>query len=134
MAGCSSTDSAEPSRSPKSSESSIAPSSVSVEPKKATTIEEVWAKMGCTQGQMILPVNPGTGMTRNGVCSPHGNDSKNAFFYEFPSEARATEWLKSGGLQIGPTEAVFTAGSVVVLVTDAASAKELAAVFTPHTG
>ena len=63
--------------------------------------------------------------------SPYG---KLAFFYEFPSEEQATQWLQSGELEVGPTDAVYPAGSVVILARDAATAKELAAMFTPYTG
>lgn len=78
---------------------------------------------------MILPGGSAPG-PRNGVCTSHG---QSVFFYEFPSELAADHWLKSGGLEIGPTDAVYTAGPVVILATDAATSKDLAALFKPYT-
>jgi hypothetical protein len=130
LTGCSSTNSDQPSKPRDSTASATAQQPSSTEPAKANTIEDVWAQIGCTRSQHIQPSNS-PGGTRDGWCSAHGD--KLTFFYEFPSAEQATQWLKTGQLSIGPTDAVFTDGAVVILATDAATANDLAARYTPYT-
>lgn len=129
LAGCSSNEPAQPSK-PSQSSSALA-GAQSNTLAKPTTIEDVWAQMGCVQAQQILPNSsdapPGT---RTGICRLH---QQLAFFYEFPSAELATQSLKSGKPQVGPQDAVYLAGSVVIVASDAATAKDLAAMYPPYT-
>ncbi|MDY6869256.1 MAG: hypothetical protein SV966_01315 [Actinomycetota bacterium] len=136
LAGCSSSEQSESSASsstaPTSSvATSSAPSSSSAAPAQPTTIEQVWSQIGCTRSTQILPSNSPTG-TRNGYCVLYGKEG--VFFYEFASDQQAQEWLRSGELEIGANDAVYNAGSVIVLAQDAATARKLAGLYPPYSG
>lgn len=103
----------------------------------AATIQEVWAEIGCKENDPlgsrgILDRSPPTApVEHTGTCTPY-EDGDLVFFYQLPSAAAGAEWLDSGGLEIGATDAVFTDGAVVILVTDAGTAQQFAGIFTPH--
>lgn len=86
-------------------------------------------KLNCTDP--FFQKGGSDGATSTGMCRPQGPKST-AWFYEFPSEAAAIDWLKSGKLEYGPGELVYLAGPVVILTTDAATAKQAAKLFTPY--
>lgn len=86
-----------------------------------STIEQVWAIMGCTEDQVIFS-SPMPRVYRGGACGP---GPKLASFYQFSSPGEAESWLQSGHLLVDPGETAFTAGSVVVLTTDADTAQQL---------
>lgn len=100
----------------------------------AASIQEVWSEIGCkeddplgTRGVMDL-TPPTAPVVSTGMCTPY-EDGELAFFYELPSAAVASDWLESGGLEVGATDAVFIDGAVVILATDARTAQEFAGLF-----
>jgi hypothetical protein len=68
----------------------------------------------------IIMGNPPAGLTRTGSCSP---DEKNiVFFYETADKAAMDDYVASKVLEVGVGDAVVRDGSVLMLVTDAATA------------
>lgn len=106
------------------------------EPAEARTIEDVWAKIGCETGDptgtrgMLDLSEPQPPVVSTGTCTPY-EDGDMAFFFELPDAAAVPAWLASGALEVGATDALYTDGAVVILATDARTAQEFAALFTP---
>ena len=106
------------------------------EPAEAQTIEDVWAKIGCETGDptgtrgMLDLSEPQPPVVSTGTCTPY-EDGDMAFFFELPDAAAVASWLASGALEVGATDALYTDGAVVILATDARTAQEFAALFTP---
>lgn len=93
------------------------------ETEQPTTISNVWSQIGCkendqlgTRGIIDLP-NPTPPVVHVGQCSP-ASDGELAFFWEFESAQAASDWLKSGALELSTNDDVFLYGSVVILVSD----------------
>jgi len=110
----------------------------SLEAGDAATIQDVWDIVGCkendplgTRGVIDLPTAPEPPVSHSGHCTPV-EDGELAFFFELESPQEALDWLASGELEIGATDAVFVDGAVVILATDAATAQIFAAEFEPY--
>lgn len=97
----------------------------------ASSIQEVWEKVGCEEDDplgtrgIIDATPPKPPVVHAGTCTPM-EDGDLAFFYELSSPDAARDWLESGALEVGATDAVFIDGAVVILATDAATAAEFA--------
>lgn len=103
---------------------------------EASTIEDVWETIGCeaddplgTRG-VISPDGQSPGVERAGFCVPY-EDGEIVFFYQQGSPEALDEWLGSGGLEVGATDAVFRDGAVAMLATDAGTAQRFAELFAP---
>ncbi|TQO18530.1 hypothetical protein FB472_0047 [Rhodoglobus vestalii] len=97
----------------------------------ATTIQEVWAKIGCDDDGRLDVSAPNPPVDHTGMCTPY-EGGELVFFYQLPSADEAADWLRSGKLEIGARDAVFTDGAVVILATDASSAQKFGELFIPQ--
>ncbi|MHA6694647.1 hypothetical protein [Homoserinimonas sp. A520] len=93
------------------------------------TIERVFDKIGCevddgtgTDGS-ITEFTVGPELTKTGICTPLEN-GKLVFFYEASSERAMDEFLASGKLEAGPSDVFLRDGAVLIVATDALTAKE----------
>lgn len=102
----------------------------------AQTIEDVWAKIGCstddpTGTRGILDITEAEApVVSTGTCTPY-EDGGMVFFFQLPSADDVPAWLDSGALEVGATDALYTDGAVVILATDAGTAQEFETLFTP---
>ena len=103
----------------------------STAPAGATTVQDVWTKIGCDENGILDATPPKPPIQHTGMCTPY-EGGELAFFYQLPSAEAAADWLASGELEIGATDAVFTDGPVVILATDAGSAQKFGELFTPY--
>lgn len=88
----------------------------------ATTLAEAAAKVDC---ELMTDTAVKPPATDSGSCRP-GGDAELAFLWEFKDHDAALAWLDSGALEIGPTDAVYVDGAVVLMARDAATAQTFA--------
>jgi len=103
----------------------------------ARSIQDVWAKIGCAENDPmgtfgVIDISaPRPPVEVTGVCTPYEGGGI-VFFFQLPTADDVVAWLSSGALEIGATDAVYTDGAVVILVTDASTAQEFATIFTAY--
>lgn len=108
--------------------------SATAEPAGATTIEEVFSKIGCKTNDplgsrgMAQEHTFGPELERTGMCRPI-EDGEVVFFYEASSEEAMDRYIASGKLESAPTDAIYRDGAILILARDAASAAMLGGQF-----
>lgn len=112
---------------------------VAEEPAGASTIEEVFDKLGCEIGDILgtdaRVEEPGDfahepAETMTGTCKP-GEGGELTFFWQYETPGDARTAATNGSIEVGATEQMFIDGAVLILARDAATSSALSEVAQP---